>query len=309
MLLALTLKRFDEPQGTARCKENRMKVRDMMHVDVVTATPDTSLAQGQRLMHDKGIRHLPVVSGTELVGIVTDRDIREASPSPATTLSKGEINYQMDTTPIRTCMIRNVVVAQPDEEGAEAARTLLDRKFGCLPVVEGKRLVGVLTETDCLRAFVTSTQGASAQLGRTQVKDYMQTDVITAIPENLLSAVAQQMRGRRMRHVPVVTERKQVIGLVSDRDIRQAVASDEPHLAQFDLNNLLARMTIKSVMSEAITTVRQETSIGEAGQLMLDHKYGCLPVVRDENILEGILTVTDLLRAYVEREEQAGAAS
>jgi CBS domain-containing protein len=137
----------------------------------------------------------------------------------------------------------------------------------------------------------------------------MQTDVITAIPENLLSAVVQQMRGRRVRHVPVVTEWKQVIGLVSDRDIRQAVASDEPHLAQFDLNNLLQKMTIKSIMSEAIDTVKQETPVSEAGQLMLDHKYGCVPVVRDENILEGILTVTDLLRAYVEQEEAAGTAS
>ena len=286
-----------------------MKVRDMMHVDVVTVTPDMSLAQGQRLMHDKGIRHLPVVSGTELVGIVTDRDIREASPSPATTLSKGEINYQMDTTAIHTCMIRNVVVVQPDDEGTKATRILLDRKFGGLPVVEGKQLVGVLTETDCLQAFVTSSQGASTQLGSTRVKDYMQTNVITAIPENLLSAVAQQMRGRRVRHVPVVTEWKQVIGLVSDRDIRQAVASDEPHLAQFDLNNLLGKMTIKTIMSEAIETVRQETPVSEAGQLMLDHKYGCLPVVRDENILEGILTVTDLLRAYVEQQEATGAAS
>ncbi len=286
-----------------------MKVRDMMHVDVVTVTPDMSLAQGQRLMHDKGIRHLPVVSKSELVGIVTDRDIREASPSPATTLSKGEINYQMDTTAIRTCMIRNVVVTQPDDEGAKATRMLLDRKFGCLPVVEGKQLVGVLTETDCLRAFVTSSQAASAQLGKTQVKDYMQTNVITAIPENLLSAVMQQMRGSRVRHVPVVTEWKQVIGLVSDRDIRQAVASDEPHLAQFDLNNLLQKMTIKSVMSEAIETVRQETSVSAAGQLMLDHKYGCLPVVRDENILEGILTVTDMLRAYVEQQDTAPTVS
>lgn len=77
-----------------------MKARDLMPRDVVTATPDTSLARGQRIMHNQGIRHLPVVSGTQLVGIVTDRDIRDATPSPATTLTRGEIAYQLHTTPV-----------------------------------------------------------------------------------------------------------------------------------------------------------------------------------------------------------------
>ena len=68
-----------------------------------------SLAEVQRLMRDHHIRHMPVVSGKRLVGMITDRDIREASPSPATTLTRGEIAYQMETTPIETCMTQDVV--------------------------------------------------------------------------------------------------------------------------------------------------------------------------------------------------------
>lgn len=136
-----------------------MKVRDMMQQNVLTVTPTMSLAQVQRLMHDKRIRHLPVVSGRHLVGIITDRDIRDASPSPGTSLSKGEIHYLMDTTPVRTCMSRHVVTVHPDDDMVQAVRILLVHKYGCVPVVEEERLVGLITETDCLQAFLAVTSG------------------------------------------------------------------------------------------------------------------------------------------------------
>jgi len=78
-----------------------MHVSVMMHKQVVTATPEMTLAEVQRLMRDNHIRHVPVVSGKRLVGLITDRDVREASASPATTLTRGEIAYQMATTSIK----------------------------------------------------------------------------------------------------------------------------------------------------------------------------------------------------------------
>jgi acetoin utilization protein AcuB len=131
----------------------------MMQQNLITVTPTMSLAQVQRLMHDKHIRHLPVVRGRHLVGIVTDRDIRDALPSSATTLSKGEIQYQLDTTPVRTCMSRDVVTVHPDDDMVQAARILLDHKYGCVPVMEEERLVGLITETDCLQAFLVVANG------------------------------------------------------------------------------------------------------------------------------------------------------
>ena len=131
-----------------------MQVRTMMQQALVTVTPDTSLAQAQRLMRDRHIRHLPVVSGTRLLGIVTDRDIRDAIPSPATTLSRGEIAYQLDTTSIQNCMSQEVVTVTPDTDIVSAARLLLEHKFGCLPVVRGQQLVGIVTDTDFLWAFL-----------------------------------------------------------------------------------------------------------------------------------------------------------
>ena len=136
-----------------------MRVDTMMQTQLITATPEMSLAEVQRLMRDNNIRHVPVVSGKHLVGIITDRDVREASPSPATTLTRGEVAYRMETTPIKTCMTRDVVWIGPDIEMVSAARLLLQRKVGCLPVVDNDTLVGVVTDTDCVRAFLETASG------------------------------------------------------------------------------------------------------------------------------------------------------
>jgi len=133
-----------------------MQVSAMMQTQVITATPDMALADVQRLMRDNHIRHVPVLSGKRLVGIITDRDVREASPSPATTLTRGEIAYQMATTPVKQCMTQDVVSIGPDIDMVQATRLLLQRQYSCLPVVDNGTLVGIITEMDCLRAFLDS---------------------------------------------------------------------------------------------------------------------------------------------------------
>ena len=137
-----------------------MEIGIIMQKEVITATPAMSLAEVQRLMRDHHIRHIPVVLGKRLVGMITDRDIREASPSPATTLTRGEIAYQMETTPIKACMTQDVVWTCPGFTMLDAARVLLQRQIGCLPVVDHDTLVGIVTDMDCLRAFLETTRGA-----------------------------------------------------------------------------------------------------------------------------------------------------
>lgn len=275
-----------------------MQARDIMQAHVVTVSPDTSLAQAQRLMQDNRIRHLPVVSGTKLVGIVTDRDLRNASPSQATTLTKGEINDQMDTTPIETCMTRDVVVISPEDPVVDGARRLLAGTFGCLPVVEHGQLVGIITDIDLLRGFLAAAAPTGACM---QVEDYMHPDPYTMMPNDPVSLAYQRMQEAHIRHLPVISGGPKLVGIITDRDIRLAGASTEPHLAAHEWVRLLEKMTVNAIMTTPVHSVRRDMAVADAGQLFLDHKFGCLPVVRDDNILEGILTVTDLLRAYVEQ--------
>jgi acetoin utilization protein AcuB len=136
-----------------------------------------------------------------------------------------------------------------------------------------------------------------------QVADYMRTTPMTVRPEELVRAASQRMRGNNIRHLPVVTGEGMLVGIITDRDLRQAIASDEPHLAAYEWTALLEKLTIQEVMTRQVTTVRQSTPVAVAAQLFVEKKFGCLPVVRDENTLEGIITVTDLLRAYVAQHE------
>ena len=273
-----------------------MEAQEMMHTNVVVVSPETSLSQAQRLMHDNRIRHLPVVSGHRLVGIVTDRDLRNASPSQATTLERGEINYQMDTTPIETCMTRDVVVIRPQASIIEGARQLLEGAFGCLPVVENGELVGIVTEIDLLRGFLAAAAPAGELM---QVKDYMQTEPYTVMPNDLVSIAFERMYESHLRHLPVISAGLKLVGILTDRDIRLAGASTAPRLAAHELVGLLERMTVNSIMTTPVHTVSKDMAVADAGQLFIDHKFSCLPVVGENDTLQGIITVTDLLRAYV----------
>ena len=131
-----------------------MRVKDLISGPPITIAPDTPVLEARRVMQTRAIRHLLVVEHDRLVGIVTDRDIRLNMPSPATTLSVWEVNYLLARLTVREVMTTSVIVVEPDRSAQDAATLLVTEKIGALPVVDGERLVGIVTETDFLRAFV-----------------------------------------------------------------------------------------------------------------------------------------------------------
>jgi len=131
-----------------------MYVEQFMTSQVFTVSPDATIADTMALMREKKINRLPVVEKGKLVGIVTDGDLREVSPSPATTLSIFELNYLVAKTPIRDVAVKKVITCRPDTTLEEAAVLMRDHKIGALPVVDGDKLVGIITETDVFDAFI-----------------------------------------------------------------------------------------------------------------------------------------------------------
>jgi len=131
-----------------------MKARDLMTATPITTGPDTPVLEARQLMLGKRIRHLLITDGPKLVGIVTDRDIRLNLPSPATSLSVWEVNYLLARLTVASVMTKALVTVSPDRDSRDVAVLMLDHKIGALPVVDGGRLVGIITETDLLRAFV-----------------------------------------------------------------------------------------------------------------------------------------------------------
>jgi acetoin utilization protein AcuB len=134
-----------------------MIVRDLMTPNPITTGPDTPVLEARQVMIEKRIRHLLVAEGSNLLGIITDRDIRLNLPSPATSLSVWEINYLLARMTVASAMTESVVIVSPRQDAKEAASLMLDHKIGALPVVDGGRLLGIITETDLLRAFVKTS--------------------------------------------------------------------------------------------------------------------------------------------------------
>ncbi len=132
-----------------------MLVRDRMTTNPVTVFPDTSLPEALRLMRDRKVRRFPVVDHHgHLVGIVSDKDLLLASPSPATSLAIWEITELLAKLKIAEVMTRDVITVTEDTPLEEAARLLADRKIGGLPVVRGQTVVGIITETDLFKSLL-----------------------------------------------------------------------------------------------------------------------------------------------------------
>lgn len=127
-----------------------MLVEEIMSRELVSIGTEDTLARAWELIRQRRIRHLPVVEGTALVGILSDRDLRDASPSVLELRSRDFL----EGTPVRTIMRPEVITLHPLETIEEAARLLYEHRIGCLPVVSRGELVGIVTETDILRSLV-----------------------------------------------------------------------------------------------------------------------------------------------------------
>lgn len=131
-----------------------MLVQDVMQTEIHTVTLDTTLPEALRLTAQRGVRHLPVLDGDRLVGILSDRDLKRAMASSASSLAAHELTYLLDQLRVGEVMTRTVITIGRMFPIEEAARLMVQEKIGALPVTEGERLIGLVTETDVLRLFV-----------------------------------------------------------------------------------------------------------------------------------------------------------
>ncbi|MBC7254205.1 MAG: CBS domain-containing protein [Actinobacteria bacterium] len=136
-----------------------MLVRERMSINPVTLSPEDTLREARRLIKEHGLRRFPVVEDGKLVGIVTDRDVRQADMSSAVVQERRYVEYILDRIQVRGIMTPDPITVTPDTSIVEAARLILENKIGGLPVVEGGRLVGIITETDLIRTLVEMLEG------------------------------------------------------------------------------------------------------------------------------------------------------
>jgi acetoin utilization protein AcuB len=132
-----------------------MLVRERMTSHPVTVSPDTAISEALDLMRREKVRRLPVLDKHDrLVGIVLEKDLLYASPSPATTLSIYEMHYLLSKLTVEEVMSREVITVDELTPLEEAARIMVDNRISGLPVMRGDQLVGIITETDLFKVFL-----------------------------------------------------------------------------------------------------------------------------------------------------------
>jgi acetoin utilization protein AcuB len=133
-----------------------MLVESWMTKDVLTLTADRSMMKASKVMKDKNVSSLPILDDDgKIIGIVSDRDIKDASPSKATTLDMHELYYLLSEVKLKDIMTKKVVTIRADETVEKAAVLMLEGRFGSLPVVDDdNKVIDIITDTDVFKVLV-----------------------------------------------------------------------------------------------------------------------------------------------------------
>ncbi|MCI1591928.1 acetoin utilization AcuB family protein [Heyndrickxia oleronia] len=152
-----------------------MIIEEIMKTDVITLQPEDTIHSALLIMREKKIRHIPIVDSEQhLLGLVTERDIKDATPSPL--FEKKRLEKEL-TIPLEQIMNPNVITGHPLDFVEEVAGILYEHQIGCLPIVVNKKVVGIITGTDILRTMVELT-GANQPGSQIEIKVRNRTGVL-----------------------------------------------------------------------------------------------------------------------------------
>lgn len=260
-----------------------MNVADLMTSDPLHVSVETDIDSAVRLMDAHGVRHLPVLDGGRFVGIVSDRDLLEATgwlPRRVREVRDGALAARKCRA-VREIMHSPAMHADPTDDILTLSVESVVQGLGCIPVVESGRLVGILTERDLLRAYVQTVSRAASDCTEPQVEDLMTCPVRSIQLTATLREAREACRTWGVRHLPVL-DATHLVGMLSDRDLRRAhgcARRDDYPIAE--------------LMTPRPATVAPGAPISEAARLLLSRRCSAVPVVADDELV-GILTVEDL---------------
>jgi CBS domain-containing protein len=257
-----------------------------MSRDTVAVPPACSVEIARRLLHDRKLRHVLVTDHERLVGILSERDLAE---------SPGHRRAAAAPVPceeVRERMSASVEIVTRQESASKACRRILERRIGCLPVVEDGRLTGVLTESDLLRLYVRVCRHAGHEdRFDPAFEAVMSRDVVVIAPDRSAREAYELSRSKGIRHLPVVHD-GWLVGIVSDRDLLPVIARDEGELRK-----------VEELATMDFMAVAPETPLSQVAENMLQNGYHALPVLVG-GALKGIVTSVDVLRTLCTIDER-----
>ncbi len=280
---------------------DEIRVRDVMKTNVATVHASHSMPLVASIMELERIRHVPVIDDEQrVVGLVTHRDLLAAQVrGRAAGATDGPVSLDL-AVPVSRVMRTEVWTIQSSALAVSAARLLRDHRFGCLPVVDDGKLVGLVTESDLL-ALVTEGLELSSPPRPLKVENAMTLFPITISPETTIAAARALMDKYAVRHLPV-TNGAHTVGIVADRDLRVAEAVYQVR------DNASAQLAVALVGTEVVYEVAPDTLLEVVLSEMARLKIGAAMVV-DAGRLVGILTTLDACRIFSEYLKTLSARS
>ena len=251
---------------------------------VLTVRPRDSTSLASQMMIWSGVRHLPVVEGESLVGILSDRDLLKLG---------GAVGTIAD-------IMSKPRSANPATTIDEAAAQMAAEKIDCLPVVEEGRLVGLVTSTDILADRGRLGDGNRRLAGPT-AEDIMAWDLVSTTPGASLLDAVETMLVNDVRHLPVLDSDGQAIGIVSERDLRAAVGDLRDVLDAPDHRNVIDAR-VESVMTPNPTSVPRDAPIEDVAAALVDQRIGAVLVIDDAERVVGVVSYIDVLAHLLGRE-------
>lgn len=253
-------------------------VSGIMARRLLTVRQEDSSTLATQMMIWSGVRHLPVVDGDRLVGILSDRDLLKLG---------GQVGRVGDimTAPVHTIHRRTPI--------EEAAARMAAERIDCLPVLDDDRLCGLVTSTDVLAERGRGRRQRSAAEGPT-AEDVMEWDVVTVTPETRLLDAVETMLVNDFRHLPVVDASGRPVGMLSERDLRATAGDLRAVLDASDRRDLIERV-VESVMTPNPTCVSRDADLAAVAEALVDQRIGAVLVIDEAERLVGIVSYVDVL--------------
>lgn len=265
-----------------------MKISEAMRPGAYTIADSETLGVAQSAMTRARIRHLPVVHGDRLVGMLSERDVLRARAVA------GDEDRMWWTISVRDAMQATPQTANPDDSLTEVAGRMAAAKIGAMPVVERGRLLGIATITDVLDAEVRAAMGPSFSATRA-CADAMTPWPITIGPDAPLSDAVRLVVRHHIRHLPVVDSASSLVGMLSERDLREAIGDPLEYLA-VESKLVTSEPRVSAVMTKPVHTARFDTPLAELAGKFADLRIGAIPVTDGFGALIGIVSYVDALR-------------
>ncbi len=256
------------------------RVSDVMRRSVVTVDKGVTVGVALDLMERNDVNHLVVTSGDRVVGVISVRDVMEGLGSSRFERIPARRIY------VSALMTEPPITVEPKTSVREAVAIMLREGIGSLPVVEGGRLVGIVTETDLIRSL--NSDGS--------IRELVKEDHPRIMPNERIVHARSIMLERGARILPVV-EGGRLVGIVTERNLAKAFLDVRENVEPVRMDNVVRKILVEDVMIEAPRRIRGYVPLNEARDLFIDSGLPALPVVKNGDRVMGVLERRSLLRS------------